>query len=255
MLRALVLLGACIAVLTTPRPSRACSCHRTLATVSPAQGVEAPLNTQVRIAWSINRYEKPFFAEKSQVLVLVDKTGAVVAVDRRVWTSGSTRTLVLTPKRPLAPKTTYEVRASAGIVVGTFTTGSARDDTAPKWRGVAKATAFMNSRAPNQCRTGEMYVVVELGDGEAGPSDDRTPFDALAFAIWPAKGKLDAASLLAIVPNYGAPLVLGNPSTCSPNNFSLVGKQLAVRIAPIDLAGNVGDPADVIVDLSNPTAE
>jgi hypothetical protein len=42
---------------------------------------------------------------------------------------------------------------------------------------------------------------------------------------------------------------------CSANNFTLPAapaKLLKLRVAPIDLAGNAGVPADVRVDLTNP---
>jgi hypothetical protein len=252
MMRAVVLLAACITTLASPRPSRACSCARSQLTVVPGEGIEAPLNTQVRVVWTVSRYEKKF---DEQSLALVDKNGVAVAVDRRAWTSGAVRTVLFTPKQALAAKTTYEVRSDGGkTIVGTFTTGSARDDTPPTWKGIVKAEALMRRAVCCTCGTGEAYARIDVEGGETGVRDDHTPADSIAFAIWPAKGKLDAASLLAIVPAWHGGLALGHPSICSPNNFTLAGK-LAVRIAPIDLAGNVGDPADVNVDLANPTTD
>lgn len=242
---------ACAVALVSPSRSDACSCARSRLDIAPAPGVAAPLNVQVRLSWWVGDSD---IVETS--LTLVAKDGKPVAIDRRAWTSAVVRTVILTPRKSLAANTTYQVKATAksGVsqVLGEITTGTAEDTTAPTWKGIGKVGYVHAPAVCCNCSTGDPWASLQLADV---PHDDQTSNDAIAFGIWPADGKLDATTLLAIVPSYGGAITLGHRSMCSANNFALPAapaKLLKLRVAPIDLAGNAGVPADVRIDLTNP---
>jgi hypothetical protein len=243
---------ACAAALVSESRSDACSCARSRLDIAPGPGVAAPLNVQVRLSWWVGDSD---IVEGS--LVLVAKDGGQVAVDRRAWTSGVVRTVILTPRKSLAAKTTYQVKATAksgvGAVLGEITTGTTSDDTPPTWKGIGKVQYVHAPAICCNCSTGDPWASLEIIDGHA--ADDQTANDAIAYGVWPAEGKLDATAILAIVGSWNGRVTLGHSSMCSANNFTLPAasaKLLKLRVAPIDLAGNAGVPADVRIDLTNP---
>jgi hypothetical protein len=233
----------------TPSPSDACSCAHSRLEISPSPHVAAPLNVQVRVAWSSGDADV-----NETTLALVAKSGGAVAIDRKARTAGAVRTVLLTPKKPLAANTTYQIKASSKSgspqVLGEITTGTATDDVPPTWKGIGKTVFNHQPAVCCNCSTGDPWVSLELAEPV---QDDQTASDAIAFGIWPADGKLDATALLAIVPAWGNAITLGHRNMCSPNNFSLPtrGKPLRVRVAPIDFAGNAGMPFEVKIELSN----
>jgi hypothetical protein len=243
---------ACAAALVSPSRSDACSCARSRLDITPGPNIAAPLNVQVRLSWWVGDSD---VTEAS--LALVAKDGAAVAIDRRAWTSGVVRTVILTPRKSLAKKTTYQIKATskAGVpkVVGEITTGEVDDNTPPQWKGIGKVQYVHAPAVCCNCSTGDPWASLDIVEGHV--ADDQTANDTIAYGIWPAEGKLDATALLAIVPAWNGAITLGHRSMCSPNNFTLPApsaKLLKLRVAPIDLAGNAGVPADVRIDLTNP---
>ncbi len=263
LLLSLVALGA--GLLVRPAPSHACSCARPGVEVTPGAGVAAPTNTVVRVSFLVGEV---ILDESTLVLQPAGKDGKPlkdakpIEVDTQAITAGKQRTVTLRPRTPLAPETRYEVRAAAAAgektgVVGELTTGKGTDDKAPEWAGVGKATYVHTPAICCNCSTGDAYAQIDLIDAEKS-SDDTTPPVALVYGVWPAPDegkKLDpAAAPLTLVRPWSGKLYLGHKSMCSPANyvFPVKGntKTVTMWIAPIDLAGRVGKPVSVTIDLS-----
>src|SRR5262245_44561814 len=123
-MRWLPILLACAAALVSPSPSDACSCAHSRLEIAPGPHVVAPLNVQVRLAWWAGNSDI-----NETTLALVTKSGDAVAIDRKAWTTGALRTVLLTPKKSLAANTTYQIKATprsgAAQVLGEITTGTA----------------------------------------------------------------------------------------------------------------------------------
>lgn len=253
------LLVALCAALVSPRPADACSCIPSSVEVSPPASVAAPLNTLIRVSWAADMPDMAHLAGAS--IELVPRGGKVaVAVDRKQWTSGNVITLILTPRQPLAAKSTYEVvlrKPKEVSVLGQVVTGTAADKDAPTWKGASEVQYVHAPAVCCNCSTGDPWVMVKFADGADAVKDDQTQRDDIAFGIWPADGKLDASRLLAVVPAWRGRLVLGDESICAPRNFDLpkAAKSLRLRIAPLDHAGNAGEPAAITIDLTKPLTQ
>jgi hypothetical protein len=253
-MRILPTIAVAVAALAAPRPSQACSCRGGHVVVTPSDKVAAPRNVQVRISFSVYRPEVD-----EATLALVTTSGTAIAVDKRAFTQGSMRVVVLAPDKPLDAKTTYRVigktKADPRARLGEITTGAFTDAKPPTWKGIGLRRALVRVAQCCLCNSGEPFQALDIIDG--APKDDRTPSDDVWFAVWPAAGKLELASAIAIVPWWAGRITLGHPTVCGLNNFDLpdAGQRLDVRIAPIDLAGNIGEPADATLDLTNPTQD
>jgi hypothetical protein len=167
--------------------------------------------------------------------------------------------LILTPRQPLPAHSAYEVvlanKSGGTVVLGEVVTGAASDHDAPTWKGAGKVPYVHEPAVCCDCSTSDPWASIETVDGAGAVKDDVAEGEAIAFAIWPADGKLDASRLLAIVPAWRGQLTIGR-SSCTPRNFDLPAKarSLKLRISPIDHAGNAGDPATVTIDMTTPQA-
>jgi hypothetical protein len=251
-----LLVAGCV-VLVSPAPADACSCVAPRFQVSPPSNIAAPLNTQIRVSWAVGVEEMKGATEASISLVPRGSKTAVI-VDRKLWTSGEVSWLILTPRQPLAAKSAYEVvmAAAAGgrVVLGNVVTGTASDNDPPTWKGTGQVQYVHAPAVCCNCSTGDPWAAIEIAEGAGAVKDDVTEPGSIAFAVWPADGKLDSSRLLAIIPAWNGRLTLGHRSICSPRNFDLpaTAKSLKLRIAPIDHAGNAGDPSPVTIDMTSP---
>jgi hypothetical protein len=251
------LLVAACAALVSPSPADACSCNGPGVTVSPPPNTPAPLNTLIRVSWPVDLNTMARVTAASISLLPKGGEGAV-AVDRKLWTSGEVSTLILTPRQPLAAKSVYAVVLARGsgspVVLGEVVTGTASDNEPPTWKGAGKVQFVHTPAVCCDCSTSDPWASVEIAEGADAVKDDLTAPDSIAFVVWPADGKLDASRILAVIRAWRGNLTLGHRSMCSPRNFDLpaTAKSLKLRIAPIDLAGNAGDPSVITIDMTSP---
>jgi hypothetical protein len=103
------------------------------------------------------------------------------------------------------------------------------------------------------CSSGKPYAMIEIAEDSPATRDDQTAADDLVFGVRPAMGPVDSTTLLAIAPAWRSTIRLGEWSFCAPSNFALpAAKPARFRIAPIDVAGNVGTPAEIAIDPTKP---
>jgi hypothetical protein len=100
-----------------------------------------------------------------------------------------------------------------------------------------------------------------------GAADDLTPSGDLLWAIWPGAGRWDPRRRpLALAKSWGGRLVLDYPGLCTEPDLDVGAairanrrargdrpgprdSLLALRIAPVDQAGNVGAVERIVIDL------
>lgn len=255
MLVAMMVLGA-------RSEAEACSCRTLGIDVTPRATVVAPLNVQVRVTWplpsgngtgGISRQSKyrdvpvdrgPWTA----AVALVTEAGVEVPSERRTLASGAQGILLLTPRKPLAALTKYRVvyepKAATPLVLGEINTGKRSADRPVTWDGHAEA--FLGEAPSFGCTATGPLVMVSLSKG----SDPD-----MVFGVWPETGKIDSSTLLTIAPVSRDQFVLGTDSSCQLSNFEVsMSMQVTLRIAPIDIAGNMGVPVPVTIAPPKPTA-
>jgi hypothetical protein len=282
MMRSVVVLAFATALLARPAPAHACSCSRPGVEVSPTAGVPAPLNAVVRVTWPTD----VTLDEATVVLVVRGKQAKAdakkdakkdrkkappappdtpIEVDRVKLQQGNVHILLLTPRQPLLPETQYAVLAASAAggkaaVIGELKTGKDTDTAAPEWAGVARATYLHVPAVCCNCSTGDPYAQVELTD-RSKTTDDLTPADAVVYGLWPADATVDRTTPpLVIIKDWSGKLFFGHKSKCSPANFVFPAlkkgqSSYALQIAPIDLAGNVGKPAPITLELLKPVTK
>jgi hypothetical protein len=279
------------ALCVRPAPAYACSCSRPGVEVTPGAGLAAPINTVVRVSWWVGEVA---IDESTLTIVPAGKDGkdskpkkdktkkkgkkeadadaaaeapaaaasGVIELERTALTAGQQRTVVLRPKAPLLPDTRYEVRVASAAgekdgVIGEFTTGKAADDKVPEWSGVGKAAYVHTAAVCCNCSTSDPYLQVDLVD-EKKTMDDLTPPAALVYGVWVDDGKpFDATVLpMALVRSWSGKLYLGRKSECAPANYVFSGKPgpVKLRVAPVDLAGHVGKPLALTIDVPKEAA-
>jgi len=218
-----------------------------------------PRNAQIRVGIP----DEAFKVDPNTVmLVSTAKSGppANVPVDRKVFTTGAIQNVVLTPKSPLLAKTAYRVMAvtekgGAPQLVGEVMTDDTVDDEAPTWSGTVTGYLDKTPAVCCICQTGEPYFVLSVG---TDAKDNTTKPDDFAWGVWAGSPTFDPkAPMLAMVGAYRGKTSLGHSSICSPSNFDVpaTGKTSVLWIAPIDLAGNIGTPAKVTIDLTKPVTK
>jgi hypothetical protein len=273
--RSLLAVVPALALLARPAPAHACSCASPGIVVTPGPGVVAPTNTEVRLTWDTSvkvdestitlapaaKPAKPAKAKKkgkagshkNDAKVTAVASGPV-DVDRVAVTAAGLRVIILRPRTPLSPRTKYQVTLAApgggkAAVVREFETGADVDTTAPTWPGVAKTRYVHDKAVCCNCSTGLPWIGATVA-GADQVKDDKTPNAAIWYGVWSADGTFDAKSPpLTIAQAWGDTVYLGHKSMCSPANLDVAGTgPLRVRIAPIDLAGNAGTPAEVTID-------
>jgi hypothetical protein len=235
------------------RDAGACSCvGPEVALLSPDRVDDAPLNVRVRA-------DVPSYGSSgAPQVVLRVHGGAVVETTSRSIPSGSVTTVELTPKRPLAAQTRYEIaavdtsRRPSITIFGTFKTGDATDTVAPKLDTLGVVTAHKATNAiSSACQASGPWVtldgVVASDPGRAGAQ--------LGLAIWlgDGAGKVDDTKTpTAIEPLHGSSVQIGRSSICSPRSFPFPQTgQPWLGIALVDEAGNRSATRRVRVDLTN----
>jgi hypothetical protein len=184
--------------------------------------------------------------------VRVSDTGVKVDVTERDWKDGSTIFVELTPTKPLAAGTRYEVAFidpdpnayPNTSVLSTFKTGTAADTTAPKLDAVGGAIAKGDAHAASSM-CGIPGPWIEVSGIVA--SDPGRPNAKLRFAIWAgdAAGNVDTSKPpSALYARWDAVLVIGKRSLCDPHDFPIPGQapSMTIAIAAVDEAGNTSAP-------------
>jgi hypothetical protein len=255
MRKLVVIVAAAVAV--DGHPADACSCvgpHAFVMGAGRDHKLVVPRNGQIRVGWP---REGVKIDDTTVTLVSTAKSGPPVALDRIVFTTGEIRNVVLVPKSPLLANATYQVVASEAKggktqVLETITTTDALDATAPTWKAAPEAKLIHAPAVCCNCTTGDPFFEMKAGDA----SDDKTGADDLVWGVWAGSAKFDPkAPMLALREAYkGGLFHLGRSSMCSPSSFDVptTGKTSELWIAPIDLAGNIGTPAKVVIDLTKP---
>jgi hypothetical protein len=237
-------------------PADACSCvapHAFVMGSSRDHNLVVPRNAQIRVGWPRDDVK---IDETTVTLVSTAKSGPPVALDRKMFTTGEIRNVVLVPKTPLLANATYQVVASEAKggkaeVLETITTTDALDAAAPTWKPEAKGTLIHAPAVCCNCTTGDPFFEIQSGDA----SDDKTGADSIVWGVWAGSAKFDPkAPMVALREAYKGRFHLGRSSMCSPSGFDVptTGKTSELWIAPIDLAGNIGTPAKVVIDLTKP---
>jgi hypothetical protein len=237
------------------RPAHACSCSRQGVVISPGARDPAPLNAQVRVSWprGLIRLE----ASTVSLQVADKKAPKPVAAKRVSVGAGAMVIVILTPDAPLEPKTRYEIIGAESpggkkATLAGFKTGSDPDTAAPTWKGPGPAAYQVSD--PLVCGTGKHHAEVPLGTSAL--ADDKTPPTSIALGVWSADGEFDARQPpITLIPSWGDRAVLGTASKCMAANFDIPEWPLAgddfhevkLRLAPVDLAGNVGTPSVITV--------
>jgi hypothetical protein len=257
-MRSLVLSFTLAVALLVPRLAHPCSCARDGVTVHPNARETAPLNTQIRVMWPKHAIS---LAPASLRLQTADKSPKIVATSQIVLSAADTMIVVLIPDAPLAAKTRYQLVGAESTngkpaLLGNFSTGGETDTSPPSWKGPGKASLEVSN--PLLCGTGKTAATILLPDAAALHKE------GVLIGVWslppgPEQPFDPAAPPVILAPLWGDGIRLGAPSICSAANFDLpvlaapgdpppaTPVEVKVRIAPIDLAGNVGKPAEVVM--------
>jgi hypothetical protein len=227
----------------------ACSClGAQLEIIGPDRVDDAPLNTRVRFEAPANG--APVSAKNA--VLRVSDTGVRAEITERDWKDGSTIFVELTPTKPLAASTRYEVAFidpdpnayPNTTVLSTFKTGNAADTTPPKLDAVGAAVAKGDARA-HSSMCGIPGPWVEVSGIVA--SDPGRPNAKLRFGIWTgdAAGNVDTSKPpAALYAKWEATLTIGKRSLCDPHDFPIPmnAPSMTIAIAAVDEAGNMSAP-------------
>jgi hypothetical protein len=249
--KALFSLAIVIGALARQGDVRACSCvgpH--LAFLSPS-AANAPTNVHVRI-------EAPSTGFVASQLVLRVHGGATIATTAKTYPESLVTIAELVPNAPLPASTRFEVASTdpsahpPTTVIGTFTTGTAADTTAPRFDSVGKQRTRLNANpGGGMCTIAGPWI--ELEDFVA--QDDRA--DApLAFGVWApnASGAIDTTRQPdTILFPYQRHLSIGQTSLCDPRRFSFSGSVVSLAVAAFDESGNMSRAIRLRADLTKNT--
>jgi hypothetical protein len=259
---ALVIVSA--ALVSTEREVGACSCAGPDATlVAPERVDDAPLNARIRVeipspsSTSAALSPTSAAAAGGVVLRVHGRAATVAATTRAIATGGSTSFVELTPSAPLEPSTQYEVatvdtsQVPPSRVFGTFRTGRALDNAAPRIDAMGPAIAFKNANPMgSMCMVPGPWVTIE-----GVVADDPGRRDAqLVYAVWlgDASGAIDTKKPpTAVATAHAGRLDLGRTSLCDPHAFPFPASGAAwLGIAVMDEAGNTSAVRRMRVDLA-----
>jgi hypothetical protein len=222
--------------------ARACTCSGVLDTavtvVSPPPGVLLPLNGRVRLRTDVSA--------RVESAVLRAASGDVVTVRLERRAPGAIEIADLVPVRLLYPGTKYEivVRRARGKgkdeVVGSVTTGTGEDRTAPVGGKVKEAFVHAMSSCGWCCSEGvrgEIHVegVADFGMAPVTLAWQVEVGDQRGWAFDPRLIDLGLT-----------------PWSCGPALFPRPQRKVRVIARPVDLAGNLGPPIEAILDFAHP---
>lgn len=248
---------ACFAIAVTfalsmawAHDASACSCVGPRdVLVGPDRIEDAPTNTRIRV-------EVAEAARASGVVVRVSGADAAVETTSRTWPSGYLTFVELTPKKPLAPSTRYEIavvdksKFPSTTVLGTFKTGTTADAVAPKLDAIGTTAAHGNAHAGGgDCSIKGPWVDI----GPITVDDPGRPAAKLVYAVWAgdANGNVDTSKPPnAMLLPHQKSVTLGKRSLCDPHGYDLPKTPLATfAIAAVDEAGNTSAPKRFRVDF------
>jgi len=247
----IVLFSAVIAIASMEPHARACSCvgpH--LAFLSPTAS-SSPTNVRVRIEAPSNNLVVSHF-------VLRVHNGATIATTAKTYPESMVTIVELAPNALLPASTRFEVASidpsvhPPTTVIGTFTTGTAADTTAPRLDSLGKQRTRLNTNfGGGDCSIQGPWI--QLDDFVA--QDDRA--DApLAFGVWApnASGVIDTTRQPdALLFPYEKRLSIGQTSLCDPRRFSFSGSVVSLSVAAIDESGNTSRAIRIRADLTKNT--
>ncbi len=278
---ALALVVISIATLAAPRADAICGGSAEVDVVPFGDGI-APINTHVWVtlgaAWetidiACARPSSRDCAKGQFDLVLrtAPTKGAPpedIATTRRELRSLAIATVELVPSAPLRARTRYDVwyveehGATRPRVVGTFTTGSATDITAPTWNGIVRATSNVPTQVPGK-KIVTMHVECEADGVDVdvrAPTDDMTPPAQMRYVLWieDVKAKIDyvrtpllyeAAYPIDTTAPPRFEINLGTAETRANWEIPKGVRAVKIGVRAIDLAGNVSVVSEVVVKL------
>jgi hypothetical protein len=241
-----------IASLARHEDADACSCVSPhMSFLSPSSGTAAPTNVRVRI-------EAPSSNLVTSRFVLRVHNGANVATTVKTYPEAMVTIVELVPNAALPASTRFEVASIDSsvhpptTVIGTFTTGTATDTTAPRLDSLGKQHTRLNTVfGGGDCSIAGPWI--QLDDFVA--QDDRA--DArLAFGVWSANasGVIDTTRQPDVILfPYEKRLSIGQTSLCDPRRFPLTGSSISLAVAAIDESGNTSRALRLRADLTKNT--
>lgn len=247
------LFAAAIAVALVARhEAHACSCvgpH--MAFLSPNADVPSPTNVHVRI-------EAPSPNLVASRFVLRVHNGAVIPTTPKTYPEPAITIVELVPNAALPASTRFEVASidpsvhPPTTVIGTFTTGTATDTTAPRLDSLGKQRTRLNAfSGGGNCSIPGPWI--QFDDFVA--QDDRAG-SSLAFGVWApnASGVIDTTRQPdALLFPYEKSLSIGQTSLCDPRRFTFSGNVVSLAVAAIDESGNASRAIRLRADLTKNT--
>jgi hypothetical protein len=240
------------------RPAAACSCSSPRAWVMGSQDrkLTIPRNGQIRVTW---RDDGVKLDDSTFSLVLEANSGPLVVLDHKMIKAVDANIAVIWAKAPLLAGATYHLMVAEtkhgkpAELVQVITTKDL-DVTPPTWKGVSASSFVKYEPQCCICRTGGPEIDFDIADAH----DEATADDQLVYGVWSGDRPFDAkAPMLVLSAAYHGHLAIGSMSMCSPTDFEVPekAKSIKLHVAPIDLAGNIGTPSSVTVDLTKPRGE
>ncbi|HEX4515885.1 MAG TPA: hypothetical protein VGH87_10345 [Polyangiaceae bacterium] len=249
--KALFSLAIVMGALARQGDVRACSCvgpH--LAFLSPSTSA-APTNARVRVM-------APSTGFVASQLVLRVHGGAVIATTAKTYPEPIVTIVELVPNALLPASTRFEIASTdpsahpPTTVIGTFTTGTAADTTAPRLDSLGKQRTRLNANfGGGMCTIAGPWI--ELEDFVA--HDDRADAQ-LVFGVWApnASGVIDTTRQPdAILFPYERHLAIGHTSLCDPRRFAFSGSVVSLAVAAFDESGNMSRAIRLRADLTKNT--
>lgn len=243
--------------------ANACSCVPIELRVVPGVGSTVATNANVRLEWD-TRVTR--LAGSSVVLRRVRRRGHKTSRVRTdlVWGTAHERGSVeVSPRFKLRKYSRYQVvivhPGGEERMVGEFMTGGKPDTSAPRWAGLDGAS-FLAGRADTQCTPHDDRVQLSVAATEfanGGP---------VGYAVWvvPSGRPIDYATRPTFIdgprtdPRFISRVItVGRAGSCGESVLDIEALRLRnirsvrVGVRPVDLSGNLGAPAEALVDLQD----